>query len=133
MMKTEFTKAHPNVTVEVDFFTSASSTGGSAGTYSEKVIAALVANTPPDVIANFAYVPYVDRMADLTKDAPANGWKKAEVVFDPYNQEVGGKLYMVAMSSSVSGWIYNKSLFQESGLKDPDDNWTLDDVLNAAQ
>src|SRR6266508_6037956 len=78
-MKTEYMRAHPNVTVDVDFFTSNSSAGGSAGTYSEKVIAQLVANTPPDVIANFAYVPYVDQMADLTKDAPAAGWKKADV------------------------------------------------------
>jgi multiple sugar transport system substrate-binding protein len=132
-MKSEFMKAHPNVTVDVDYFTSATSTGGSAGTYSEKVIAALVANTPPDVIANFAWVPYVDQLADITKDAPAAGWKKADVVYDPYNQEVNGKLYMLSMSSSVSGWIYNKSLFQEAGIKDPDESWTLDDVLEAAR
>ncbi|HEX2325927.1 MAG TPA: extracellular solute-binding protein, partial [Chloroflexota bacterium] len=132
-MKREFMRAHPNVTVEVDYFTSASSSGGSAGTYSEKVIAALVADTPPDVIANFAYAPHVDRMADLTRDAPAAGWKKAEVIFDPHNQEVGGKLYMLSMSSSVSGWAYNKSLFQEAGIADPTDAWTLDEVLDAAR
>src|SRR5437588_7373 len=39
-MKSEFMRTHPIVTVEVDYFTSATSTGGSAGTYSEKVIAA---------------------------------------------------------------------------------------------
>ena len=132
-MKTEFMKAHPNVTVEVDYFTSASSSGGSAGTYSEKVIAALVANTPPDVIANFAYVPHVERFVDITKDAAAAGWKKADVVFDSFNQEVNGKLHMLAMSSSVSGWVYNKNLFQEAGVKDPTDAWTLDDVLDAAR
>jgi ABC-type glycerol-3-phosphate transport system substrate-binding protein len=132
-MKEEFVRAHPNVTVEVDYFTSATSTGGSAGTYSEKVVAQLVANTPPDVIANFAYIPFVEQFADLSKDAPQAGWKKADVVFDPYNQEVNGKLYMLAMSSSVSGWIYNKSLFDEAGIKDPTDAWTLDDVLAAAQ
>ena len=132
-MKTEFMRAHPNVTVEVDYFTSATSSGGSAGTYSEKVIAALVANTPPDVIANFAYVPHVDRFVDITKDAAAAGWKKADVVFDAYNQEVAGKLYMLAMSSSVSGWAYNKTLFQEAGLKDPTDAWTLDDVFDAGK
>src|SRR4051812_48228868 len=132
-MKGEFMKAHPNVTVDVDYFTSATNAGGSAGTYSEKVIAALVANTPPDVVANFAYAPYVEQMADLTKDAPAAGWKKADVVYDVKNQEVNGKLYMLAMSSSVSGWIYNKNLFQEAGLKEPTETWTLDDVLDAAR
>ena len=132
-MKTEFMRAHPNVTVEVDYFTSASSTGGSAGTYSEKVIAQLAANTVPDVVANWAYYAFVDQLADLTKDAPAAGWKKAEVVYDPLNQEVGGKLHMLAMSSSVSGWAYNKTLFQEAGLKEPTDTWTLDDVFDAAR
>ncbi len=132
-MKSEFVRAHPNVTVDVDYFTSATSAGGSAGTYSEKIIAALVANTPPHVIANFAYAPYADQFADLTKDAPAAGWKKADVVYDLKNQEVNGKLYMLAMSSSVSGWIYNKSLFDEAGLKEPTESWTTDDVLAAAQ
>jgi ABC-type glycerol-3-phosphate transport system substrate-binding protein len=132
-MKTEYMRAHPNVTVEVDYFTSATSTGGSAGTYSEKVIAQLAANTVADVVANWAYFSFVDQLVDLTKDAPAAGWKKADVAFDPLNQEVAGKLYMLSMSSSVSGWVYNKTLFQEAGLKEPTDTWTLDDVFDAAR
>jgi ABC-type glycerol-3-phosphate transport system substrate-binding protein len=72
-------------------------------------------------------------MAELMKDAPAAGWKKAELVYDAFNQEIDGKLYMLSMSCSVSGWIYNKSLFQENGLKEPDDRWTLDDILEAAR
>ncbi len=132
-MKAEFMKAHPNVTVEIDYFTSATSTGGSAGTYSEKVVAQLAANTIADVVANWAYFSFIDSLVDLTKDAPSAGWKKADMVYDPKNQEVSGKLYMLSMSSSVSGWIYNKSLFQEAGIKDPDDKWTLDDVFEAAR
>jgi ABC-type glycerol-3-phosphate transport system substrate-binding protein len=130
-MKQEFERTHPNVSVTNDIFTETA--GGSAGTYSAKVIAQLVANTPPDVIANFAPLPFVDQMADLTKDAPAAGWKKAELVYDAFNQEIGGRLYMLSMSCSVSGWVYNKSLFQANSLKEPDDKWTLEDVLEAAR
>ena len=35
--------------------------------------------------------------------------------------------------ASVSGWCYNRSLFQAAGLKEPDDAWTLNDVFEAAQ
>jgi ABC-type glycerol-3-phosphate transport system substrate-binding protein len=129
-MRDEFVKAHPQVTVDNQYIGGA---GGSAEGYSERTVAQLVAGTAPDVIANWAFNPYVDQLADLTRDAPAAGWKQAEVVFDPFNQEVGGKLYMLSMSTSVSGWCYNKSLFQAAALKEPDDAWTLTDVFEAAQ
>jgi ABC-type glycerol-3-phosphate transport system substrate-binding protein len=129
-MRDEFVKAHPQVTVNNQYIGGA---GGSAEGYSERTVAQLVAGTAPDVIANWAFNPYVDQLADLTRDAPAAGWKQAEVVFDPFNQQVGGKLYMLSMSTSVSGWCYNKSLFQGAALKEPDDGWTLNDVFDAAQ
>jgi len=133
LMKSEYMKAHPNVTVDVDYFTSNDTSGGSAGTYSEKVITQLAGNTVADVVANWAYFAFVDQVTDLTKDASTAGWKKAEMVYDPFNQEVNGKLYMLSMSSSVSGWIYNQTLFQEAGLKEPTDTWTLDDFFAAAK
>ena len=130
LMKDEFVKTHPNVTIEHQHI---SGGGGSAEGYSERIIAQLAANTAPDVIANWAFAPHVDKLVDLSRDAPAAGWKKAEVFFDPYNQEIDGKLYMLWMSASVSGWIYNKTLFGEAALKEPDDSWTLNDVLEAAR
>lgn len=129
LMKDEFQKRYPNVTIEHQYVTAA---GGSAEGYTEKMLAQVLAGTPPDIIANWAYHPYVEHLADLTKDAPAMGWKKTDVVYDPFNQEVDGKLYMLSMSTSVSGWIYNKTMFASAGLKEPDDTWTLNNVLEAA-
>lgn len=128
LMKDQFQKRDPNVTIEHQYVTAA---GGSAEGYTEKVLAQVLAGTPPDIIANWAYHPYVEHLVDLTKDAPAMGWKKADVVYDPFNQEVDGKLYMLSMSSSVSGWIFNKTMFVSAGLKEPDDTWTLTNVLEA--
>jgi ABC-type glycerol-3-phosphate transport system substrate-binding protein len=129
-MRDEFVKKYPQVTVNNQYIGGA---GGSAEGYSERTVAQLVSGTVPDVVANWAFNPYVDQLADLTRDAPNAGWRKADVFFDPYNQEVNGKLYMLSMSASVSGWCYNKSLFQAAALKEPDDAWTLNDVLEAAQ
>jgi multiple sugar transport system substrate-binding protein len=130
LMKDEFSRKYPNVTIEHEHVTAA---GGSAEGYSEKIVASLAADTVPDVVANWAYVPFVEHLVDLTRDAPAAGWRKADVVYDVKNQEVDGKLYMLSMSSAVSGWVYNKTLFQEAGLKEPDDTWTFDQVLEAAR
>lgn len=130
VMKKEFTAKYPNVTVENLYIGGA---GGSAEGYSERTVAQLAANTAPDVIANWAFQPYLDRLADLTQDLSKAGWKKADVFYDPYNQEIDGKVYMLSMSASVSGWAYNKNLFGEAGIKDPDDNWTTNDVLEAAK
>ncbi|HEX2185767.1 MAG TPA: extracellular solute-binding protein [Chloroflexota bacterium] len=132
-MKAEFVRAQPHVTVEIEYFTAATSAGGSAGTYSEKVIAQLAGNTIPDVVANWAYFAFAEQLVDLTRDAPAAGWKKAEVVYDSRNQEVQGRLYMLSMSASVSGWVYNKTLFGEAGLPEPTTSWTLTDVAEAAR
>ena len=45
----------------------------------------------------------------------------------------GGKLYAVPMSYSTTVEVYNKSLFDKAGIAYPNDNWTVDDELKAAQ
>ena len=44
-----------------------------------------------------------------------------------------GKQYGMPFQLVASGWRYNVDLFQERGIKAPDDTWTWDDVLAAAQ
>jgi len=130
LMRDGFVAATPNVTVNLQL---APDSGSSGETYSQRIIAQVAAGTPPDVIANWWFYQHSGALADLTRDAPLAGYKKAEVVYHPQFQEVEGKLLMLSMNSTVGGWIYNRSLFDEAGLKDPDDAWTLDDVLGAAQ
>jgi ABC-type glycerol-3-phosphate transport system substrate-binding protein len=130
LMRDGFVAQNPQVTVNLQL---APDSGSSGETYSQRIIAQVAAGTPPDVIANWWFYQHTGALADLSRDAPQAGYKKAEVVYHPQFQEVEGKLFMLSMNSTVGGWIYNKSLFDEAGLKDPDDSWTLDDVLVAAQ
>lgn len=128
VMKSEFIRQYPNVTINHQHIDAA---GGSAQGLTERIIAQLSAGTAPEIVANWSWVPFVDQLADLTKDAPAAGWKKADVLYNPVQQELNGKLYMLGMSASNSAWIYNKNLFQEAGVKEPDDTWTTDTALDA--
>ncbi len=44
-----------------------------------------------------------------------------------------GKLYAIPMSYSTTVEVYNKALFDKAGIAYPNDNWTVDDELKAAQ
>ena len=40
-----------------------------------------------------------------------------------------GRQFGMPFQLVLSGWLYNADLFDERGLKPPDDTWTWDDVL----
>ena len=44
-----------------------------------------------------------------------------------------GKLFAIPMSYSTTVELYNKTLFDKAGIAYPDDNWTVEDELKAAQ
>jgi len=44
-----------------------------------------------------------------------------------------GKLYAIPMSYSTTVELFNKSLFDKAGIAYPNDDWTVDDELKAAQ
>jgi multiple sugar transport system substrate-binding protein len=67
--------------------------------------------------------PYVKRdKFDLTKHN-----RQLEV------EEYNGKLYALPYGTGGVVMYYNKSLFDQGGVKYPDDKWTWDDVRTAAQ
>lgn len=131
VMASEFQKQNPNVKLEV-WHLGSGGTSGPGGT-TDIVVAQLLTGTAADVIGNVAWGPYVSYLMDLSKDAPSAGWNKDQQVFDPPHQMVNGKLYGLDMNSSIGGWAYNKTMFEQAGLKEPDDTWTFDNVLEAAQ
>lgn len=130
LMKAEFEKANTNVTIEHWHMGSGGASG--PGGYTDIIIAQLVTGTAADVVANLSYGPHVNHFVDISKDAPDAGWNKDDVVFDERNQVIDGKLYMLSMSQSVEGWAYNKTLFTQAGVPEPDESWTFDNVLEAA-
>jgi ABC-type glycerol-3-phosphate transport system substrate-binding protein len=131
LMKSQFEAANPNVKIEHWHMGSGGTSG--PGGYTDVIVAQLLTRSGADAIANFSWGPHATHLIDLTRDAPAAGWKKEEMYFDEPNQTLDGKLYMLSMSASVTNWVYNKTIFKEAGLKEPDDTWTFDTVLEAAQ
>jgi multiple sugar transport system substrate-binding protein len=55
-------------------------------------------------------------------------WRPGPV--DIFLQE--GKIYALPFQLTPAVWLYNKTLFQEKGVPEPDDTWDWDDALEAA-
>ena len=72
-MRAEFTRQHPHVTVNHQHVEAGSS---SAQGYTEMMVTQLSAGTIADVVANWAYVPFVEQLADLTRDAPRRAGRR---------------------------------------------------------
>jgi multiple sugar transport system substrate-binding protein len=108
------------------------------GVYPEKIITMVTGGTPPDAMA-------IQRPA-----APDWAVKGISLALDPYLQRggfkevdyfpsaitlwrYGGKLY--ALPREVDSWVlwYNRKLFDEAGIKPPDDTWTWDVLADRAQ
>ncbi len=49
--------------------------------------------------------------------------------------KIDGKMYGLPFKGQVltGGFFYNKNLFEARGLQEPNENWTLDDLVKAAQ
>ena len=127
----EFEKLHPNVTVEYEIVPNQG--------FGEKVTTALFAGNPPDVLKDLQWNP------DWARDgllAPIDEFLTDEdrEDFIGYALEKGfvdGQHYIWPWNNSNNGMgstlLLNASLFEERGVPLPDDGWTLDEFLDAAQ
>jgi multiple sugar transport system substrate-binding protein len=120
--------------IEVQLVTVASFTD-----YLTKLQTLLAAGTPPDVISlgNEWFPAFMSKgaFADLTPFIQDD----AELNLDDYiprTLEVlthNGKLYALPTSFSVDALYYNVDAFDAAGIPYPDDTWTWETLLNAAQ
>lgn len=104
-----------------------------------KLQTSVAGGAPPDI----AMVPAGDflrfsrsgQLLDLTPLAEKEGfdWKGYfyPAIRDPY--VVNGKLYGAGDGMVPGALAYNKNMFDEAGLPYPNENWTWDDMLAAAQ
>jgi multiple sugar transport system substrate-binding protein len=123
-----FHEQHPTIKVEVEAIT---------GDYWTAVNTQLAAGTVQEVVlfeGNFFH-SFKDQGAFTPIDAAL---KKYRVNMADYSVVPGiyqdkGKQYGMPFQLVASGWFYNVDLFQERGLRPPNENWTWDDVLAAAQ
>ena len=123
-----FQQRYPDITVQVDAIT---------GEYFTAINTQLAAGTIQEVVlfeGNF-FQSYKDQGAFTAIDAAL---KRQNVTMADYTVVPGiyqdkGRQYGMPFQLVVSGWYYNADLFRDRGLRLPDDSWTWDDVLAAAQ
>lgn len=122
----EFMKDNPGIEVE----TIQSNWGG----HYERLKAELAAGAAPEVfLLDGVYIPqYAERgvLEDLTDRASSLDEEKYLGIKQLRNPE--GKLYGIPQGIQVDVLYYNKDMFDEASVEYPTDEWTLDDLKEAA-
>src|SRR5437867_8127891 len=108
--------------------------------YAKKLQTQIASGNPPDLTMVIPDVipPYVARelLVDLTPYMKADNsihldeWYK--VAWESLTDETGQKYYAVPVTFDCDMLYYNKDMFDAAGLKYPTDNWTYDDMVDAA-
>ncbi len=103
--------------------------------YFQKIHLLFASNTAPDVIfINNLYLPMYAN-AGVLEDLS----KYEELEFDKYFEKsidamkFNGKIYALPRDMSNLIIFYNKDMFKKFGVRYPDKNWSLDDLLHTAQ
>jgi multiple sugar transport system substrate-binding protein len=117
-------------------------------TYWDKLQTQIAAGTPPDIgIADYGrLISYAKNgtllnitdmleTSDLPMDqympAALDQYRWAEGDFDSGNPQ--GDYYGIPSDAQAQVFVYNKKMFDEAGVPYPTDDWTWDDMLDAAK
>lgn len=75
-----------------------------------------------------------DYLLDITDLATELGWSMEDWYFSPaQSYSPDGKLSVLPFNVSVSGWMYNKNIFEEEGVEEPTDDWTFNGMVEVAK
>ncbi len=120
-----YKKTHPNVNMEVIV--------APYGEFTEKVTSMIASGNPPDVTwwSEDSLPYFADKGYFMELDSTLKKWGPDWDVNDFYPSTLEaarwkGKLYAIPFSTPAPVLYYNKKLFDEAGLKYPDQNWTWD-------
>ena len=126
----QFVAERPNYEVSV--------IGYDPATYDQKLLADIAAGTLPDIFVNADVFtkPFFDAglTADLRPCAEETGLN-----LDDFDEkflqlaEYDGKVGFLPRAADVVVLYYNKRMFDEAGVAYPDENWTYDDMMAAAE
>ncbi len=129
----KFHELHPNITVKIELV--------SFEDYLVKMQVDLAAGTAADVIyinpsINFPLVAYKGFVLPLDEYVKRDNYDLSDL--HPLAVETArfdGKLYAIAQEAGAGEptLYFNKALFDEAGIPYPTDDWTYDDLLEAAQ
>lgn len=128
-----FQEENPDVSVEVWNMGGGGTSG--PGAMSDIVVAQMLTDTVADVVMGWGLMLFErqEYLADLTDQVEELNFNiddyyyATEACFTPDD-----RLYGIPWGHSVSGWVYNRTMFQEAGVDEPTDDWTWADMLEAA-
>jgi multiple sugar transport system substrate-binding protein len=122
-----FEEKYPNIKVKREF--------GGWPEYWEKLTTQIAGGNAPDVVSmhQFYVSDYARRnalleLSDFVKSDSINQKDFPESVVN--SGKVDNKLYMIAQGVTMSGFVYNKALFDKLGVEYPKQNWTYEDFTN---
>jgi multiple sugar transport system substrate-binding protein len=121
-----FEKENPNIKVKREF--------GGFPEYWEKLSTQIAGGNAPDVFGmhQFYVADYARRNALLPLDEYTNSNSIDQKNFPETvvnSGKINGKLYMVAQGVTMTGWVYNPTLFDKLGVQKPAKDWTWDDFV----
>ncbi|MFV0502507.1 MAG: ABC transporter substrate-binding protein [Lachnospirales bacterium] len=127
-----YTEIDPSINISVDI---------SAWTeYWTKLEAMANSNTLPDIFwmhtnefSRYAEGEILADVTDLYNDVEENYYKNNFVEGLVNNVTYNGKIYGIPKDVDTIGLLYNKDLLDEAGVAYPDETWTWEDLVNAAQ
>lgn len=128
----EFNASHPDVKVD------ANSGGVLADEMLTKLTAGLAGGAYPDVAyvfgSDLANIARSDKVQDLTTAVRAPAWRWDDFFAgEREGATVAGSVRAVPALADNLGIIYNKRLFADAGVAEPDADWTWDDFRAAAK
>lgn len=128
-VKTEFEKAHPGVTVELQPIQGAQ--------YATKIPLLMKdASTAPEVLAEDSFMINADSEAGYLEPLAVDSWSDWNEFNDAIKAAATGKddkIYGIPFSTDVRGLYYNKAIFEKAGLPVPWQPKNWQDILMAAQ
>jgi multiple sugar transport system substrate-binding protein len=124
----EFEKTHPNVKLKIDLLP--------INGYMDKVAAATLGGTPPDIVDLDAM--FIVPLAGKNLLQPWDRYAKQLDAKD-FNKGIWsscfykGKMYAIPERGACQVYYYNKTMFDAAGLPYPTDEWTYPDMLEMAK
>ncbi len=130
--KKEFEKANPDIKIVFEH--------SAIGSYRDKILTEAAGGTPPDVIfmATSKFSSLVEKGLFepldnfIANDNDIDIKKYYKSIVGPFT--VKGKLYILPRDIAPGSVIYyNKQMFDETGIKYPDNSWTMNDFVEKAK
>lgn len=122
----QFNSSHDTIEVSLEAY----------GTeYDTKISAGMGSGDSPDVLYMWDYPSYYEGLEPLDSYIEKEGADYKSNFYDalwPYNSK-GDSVYGIPVGFTTHALFYNKDIFAQAGVEEPTNDWTWDDLIEAAK